>query len=155
MKYNRSNKKVIILLIVSIISMLIFANFDLTKVLRIKGIEEALYLPVPILFPLFFFFLYVNVHYLKFSYAEGKNTLQKVVFGFINIVIVIIIFTFGFEFWKLTKGDIDIAFFGVQKDAFQVTFRNLYFWVFYQTILMAYGLSVLKIMVSQPKKRIK
>tara|TARA_B100000809_G_scaffold38098_1_gene33356 strand:- start:53631 stop:54038 length:408 start_codon:yes stop_codon:yes gene_type:complete len=135
--------------------MLIFANFDLTKVLRIKGIEEALYLPVPILFPLFFFFLYVNVHYLKFSYAEGKNTLQKVVFGFINIVIVIIIFTFGFEFWKLTKGDIDIAFFGVQKDAFQVTFRNLYFWVFYQTILMAYGLSVLKIMVSQPKKRIK
>lgn len=152
MKYNRSNKKIIILLIVSIISMLIFANFDLTKELKIIGIENAFYIPVPVLFPLFFFFLYVNIHYLKFSYAEGKSYAQKAIFGTLNLAIVFTIFVFGFEFWKLTKGDVDIAFFGAQKEEFQVTFRNLYFWVFYQTLLMAYGLSILKILVSQPKK---
>lgn len=152
MNYNRTNKKIIILLIVSIISMLIFANFDLTKELRVKGIEDSFYLPVPILFPLFFIFLYVNVHYLKFSYAEGKCIVQKAAFGLLNTIITVTIFTLGFEFWKLTQGDIDVAFFGESKDAFQVTFRNLYFWVFYQSLLMAYGLSVLKIIVSKTKK---
>lgn len=154
MKYKRTNKKIVLLLIVSIVSMLIVSNFDLTKELRIKGIEEYFYLPVPILFPLFFIFLYLNVHYLKFSYAEGKNTLQKIVFGSLNVAFTIVIFIVGFEFWKLTQGDIDVAFFGETKSEFQITFRNLFFWVFYQTLLMAYGLSILKIVVSQsPKSR--
>lgn len=152
MRYKRTNKKIIILLIVSIVSMLIFSNFDLTKELRIKGVEDYFYLPVPILFPLFFVFLYLNIHYLKFCYAEGKSYLQKFIFGAINVTITISIFIIGFEFWKLTLGDIDVAFFGESTSEFRVTFRNLFFWVFYQTLLMAYGLSILKILVSQPRK---
>jgi hypothetical protein len=152
MKYNSTTKKIGFILFVSIISMLIFSNFDLTKQLNIIGIEETFYLPVPILFPLLFFFFYVNIQYLKFSYAEGKSIVEKGVFASINIMIVITIFVFGFEFWKLTKGDIDVALFGETKEGFQMTFRNLYFWVLYQTLLMGYGLSILKILVSQPKK---
>jgi hypothetical protein len=68
------------------------------------------------------------------------------------MAITVTIFIFGFEFWKLTQGDIDVAFFGEIKDAFQITFRNVFFWTFYQTLLMVYGLSVLKILVSKTKK---
>lgn len=152
MIYKRTNRKIIILLIVSIVSMLIFSDFDLTKVLHLKATEDDYYFPVPILFPLFFIFLYVNIHYLKFSYADGKSIVQKILFGSVNILITVTIFVVGFEFWKLTQGDIDVAFFGETKDAFDVTFRNLYFWVFYQSLLMAYGLSILKIIVGKGKK---
>jgi hypothetical protein len=153
MLYKRTNRKIIVLLVVSIVSMLIFANFDLTKVLKLKGIESNFYLPVPILFPLFFIFLYVNIHYIKFSYAEGKTYLQKVIYGIINVAITITIFIIGFNFWKFTDGDVDVAFFGEIKDSFELNFRNVYFWTFYQTLLMIYALSVLKILVSKlPKK---
>lgn len=151
MKYKRTNKKIIISIFVSMISMLIFSNLDLTKDLKIHGTEEIFYLPVPILFPVFFIFLYANIHYLKFSFAEGKTVFQKILFGVLNVTITITIFVIGFEFWKLTQGDIDVAFFGEQKDTFQITFRNLYFWILYQTLLMAYSLSILKIMVSKIK----
>ncbi len=152
MRYKRTNKKVIILLIVSVLSMLIFSNFDLTKELHIKGAESSFYLPVPVLFPIFFIFLYVNSHYLKFSYKEGKTILQKMIFGVLNAFITITIFILGFEFWKFTQGDIDVAFFGETKDAFSLNFRNIFFWIFYQTLFMVYGLSVLKIVVSRGKK---
>lgn len=153
MIYKRTNRKIIVLLVLSIVSMLIFANFDLTKVLKIKGIDSSFYLPVPILFPLFFVFLYTNIHYIKFSYAEGKTYIQKGIFGTINSIVTIGIFIIGFKFWKFTDGDVDVAFFGEIKDSFELNFRNIYFWTFYQTMLMIYALSVLKIMVSKlPKK---
>lgn len=152
MRYKRSNRKIIILLVVSILSMLIFANFDLTKQLHIKGVEASLYLPVPILFPLFFIFLYTNIHYLKRSYSDGKTIGEKLFFGVANVILTGTIFWFGFEFWKETQGDIDVAFFGETKNAFEVNFRNIFFWTFYQTLLMSYGLSVLKIIVSKRKK---
>lgn len=134
--------------------MLIFADFDLTKVLKLKGIETDFYLPVPILFPLFFVFLYTNIHYIKFSYAEGKTILQKAIFGILNALITITIFIIGFKFWKFTDGDVDVAFFGEIKDSFELNFRNIYFWTFYQTLMMIYALSVLKILVSKlPRKK--
>ena len=152
MRYNRTHKKTVILLLISIVSMLVFSNFDLTKELQIKGVESVVYFPVPVLFPIFFIFLYINIHYIQFSYREGKSIIQKVIFGLLNMGITISIFVMGFEFWKLTQGDIDVAFFGETKDAFKITFRNIFFWTFYQTLLMTYGLSVLKIMVSRTKK---
>lgn len=153
MLYKRTNRKIIVLLVVSIMSMLIFANFDLTKVLKIKGIETSFYLPVPILFPLLFIFLYTNIHYIKFSYGEGKTYIQKVLYGLINTIITVTIFIAGFKFWMFTDGDVDVAFFGEIKDSFELNFRNIYFWTFYQTMLMIYALSILKIVVSKlPKK---
>lgn len=147
-----SRRKITILILVSIVSMLIFTNFDLTKQIHIPLGEKDWLLPVPVLFPLLFVFLYVNIKYLKFSYAEGKNMLQKIVFGATNVIITIAIFLVGFSFWKYSQGDIDVAFFGETKKAFHLNFRNLFFWVFYQSVLMAYGVSILKIMVSRLRK---
>ncbi|MEI6864714.1 hypothetical protein [Flavicella sp.] len=152
MTKKRTPKKTTILIIISIISMLIFSNFDLTKEMLIPLGEKYWLLPVPALFPVFFLFLYINITYLKFSYAEGKNLAQKICFGLLNTAIFIFIFYIGFIFWKYSLGDIDVAFFGKVKKVFQLNFRNLFFWVFYQSIFMAYGVSILKIMVSKMKK---
>lgn len=152
MTKKRTSKKTTILIIVSIISMLIFSNFELTKEMHIPLGDQDWLLPVPALFPILFLFLYLNIAYLKFSYAEGKNLVQKIIFGVLNVGITFLIFIAGFSFWKYSQGDIDVAFFGEIKEAFDMNFRNLFFWVFYQSILMAYGLSVLKIMVSKMKK---
>ncbi|WP_139958939.1 hypothetical protein [Flavicella sediminum] len=153
MIYKRTNRKIIALLIVSVMSMLIISDFDLTKILQLKGVAGNYYLPVPIVFPVLFLFLYLNLHYIKFSFAEGKTIAQKIFFGLLNFAITIFIFVVGFKFWKHTSGDVDVAFFGEAKDAFELTFRNIFFWTFYQTLMMAYGLSILKIMVSRlPKK---
>lgn len=132
--------------------MLIFSNFDLTKTIHIPLGNKDWLLPVPILFPLLFVFLFINIKYLKFSYAEGKTISQKIIFGMLNIIITVSIFLLGFSFWKYSQGDIDVAFFGETKKAFDLNFRNLFFWVFYQSVLMAYGLSILKIMVSKIRK---
>ena len=147
-----SRKKITILILISVVSMLIFANFDLTKELHIPIGDKTWLLPVPALFPILFLFLFINIKYLKFSYAEGKNLMQKIVFGALNLGVTISFFILGFVFWKYTQGDIDVAFFGATKKAFHLNFRNLYFWVFYQSVLMAYGLSILKILVSRMKK---
>lgn len=153
MLYQASHRKIVVLLGVSILSMLVFSNFDLTKSLSFTWNENAYFLPVPVLFPVLYVFLYANLHYLKFSYAEGKNIPQKLFFGLLNAAITIAIFFTGFEFWKVTQGDVDVAFFGETKDAFELTFRNIYFWTLYQTLLLVYAVSVLKIMVSRlPKK---
>jgi hypothetical protein len=152
MTEKRTSKKITILIIVSIMSMLIFSNFDLTKEIHIPIDEKAWLLPVPVLFPLLFLFLYGNIEYLKFSYAEGKNLSKKIFFGLLNFGLFILIFSAGFSFWKYSLGDIDVFFIGESKSEFQLNFRNLFFWVFYQTILMAYGLSILKILVSRMKK---
>ena len=135
------------------VSMLVFANFDLTKQIYIPVGANSWLLPVPVLFPLLFLFLFLNVTYLKFSYAEGKTYVEKVLFAIVNSALTILIFILGFTFWKYSKGDVDIAFFGQVKKEFHLNFRNLYFWVFYQSIFMAYGLSILKIIVSRVKKQ--
>lgn len=147
-----SRKKITILIIVSVVSMLIFANFDLTKELHIPIGEKDWFVPVSVLFPVLFLFLFVNIKYLNFSYAEGKTLIQKIVFAVLNMVISISIFLAGFTFWKYSHGDIDVAFFGASKTEFDLNFRNLFFWVFYQSILMTYGVSILKILVSRIKK---
>jgi hypothetical protein len=153
MLYQTNHRNIVVLLILSILSMLVFANFDLTKSLCFSWNENSWSLPVPILFPVFYVFLCANIHYLKFSYAEGKNIPQKLFFGFLNSAITITIFIAGFEFWKRTQGDVDVAFFRETKNAFELTFRNIYFWTCYQTLLLVYAVSVLKIMVSRlPKK---
>lgn len=147
-----SRKKITILIIVSVLSMLIFSNFDLTKELHIPLGDKNWMIPVSVLFPILFVFLYVNAKYLKFSYAEGKTLIQKIIFGVLNFMITISVFLAGFTFWKFSHGDIDVAFFGETKDSFDLNFRNLFFWVVYQSILMAYGISILKILVSKMKK---
>ncbi|WP_152286960.1 hypothetical protein [Flavicella marina] len=152
MKEKRTPKKMAILIIVSIVLLLIFTNFDLTKELLIKGENSNYLIPVTILFPILFVFLYANILYLKFSFKEGKTLIQKIIYGLINVSITAMIFGVGFQFWKYSQGDIDVAFNGEVKKAFELNFRNLFFWVFYQSILMAYGLSILKIGVSKMKK---
>jgi hypothetical protein len=138
---------------VSVLSILVLSDFDLTKRFSVVWGQNTNFITVSALIPLFFVFLYFNIQYLKFSYAEGKNLLQKLFFGVLNFFITIGVFVVGFEFWKRTQGDVDVAFFGETKDAFELTFRNIYFWTFYQTLLLVYGVSVLKIMVSKlPKK---
>lgn len=153
MFYKTNHRKILILLIVSVLSILVLSDFDLTKRLSVVWGQNTHFISVSALIPLFFVFLYFNIQYLKFSYAEGKNVLQKLCFGALNFLITIGVFVLGFEFWKRTQGDVDVAFFGKTKDAFELTFRNIYFWTFYQTLLLVYGVSVLKIMVSKlPKK---
>jgi len=152
MTKKRTSKKTTILIIVSVISMLIFSNFDLTKEIHIPIGEKVWLLPVPVLFPLLFLFLYVNIEYLKFSYAEGKTLTEKIMYSMLNFCFFLFIFITGFTFWKYSLGDIDVFFKGEFKSEFQLNFRNLFFWVFYQTLLMVYGLSVLKILVSRMKK---
>jgi hypothetical protein len=138
---------------VSVLSILVLSDFDLTKRFSVVWGQNTNFITVSALIPLFFVFLYFNIQYLKFSYAEGKNLLQKLCFGVLNFFITIGVFVVGFEFWKRTQGDVDVAFFDETKDAFELTFRNIYFWTFYQTLLLVYGVSVLKIMVSKlPKK---
>lgn len=144
-----TGKNITILILVCVVSMLIFSNFDLTKELHITIGEELWLFPVPVLFPLLFMFLLFNISYLKFSFAEGKTLFQKLLFGTLNIIITSFIFILGFTFWKYSQGDIDVAFFGGVKKAFHLNLRNLYFWVFYQSLLMVYGFSVLKIIVSK------
>ncbi len=153
MSFKKTPKKITILLLLAIVSLLVFSNFDLTKEIQIPKKEGAYYFPVTVLFPVFFVFLYANIHYLKFSFQEGKTVVQKAIFGFLNIGITLLVFIGGFYFWQFTKGDIDVAFFGETKHPFQLNFRNIYFWVLYQTLLMAYGLSVLKIIVSKGKRQ--
>jgi hypothetical protein len=152
MTKKRTSKKTTILIIVTVISILIFSNFDLTKEIHVPIGQNVWLLPVPVLFPLLFLFLYVNIEYLKFSYAEGKTLIEKIIFGMLNFGFFLIIFMTGFTFWKYSLGDIDVFFKGNLKSEFQLNFRNLFFWVFYQTLLMVYGLSVLKILVSKMKK---
>lgn len=152
MSARRTPRKITILLIIAIVSLLVFANFDLTKEIQIPSENGAFYFPVTVAFPVFFVFLYANIHYLKFSFTGGKSLLQKGVFAILNAVITILLFISGFYFWKFTEGDIDVAFFGETKHPFQLNFRNIYFWVLYQTLLMGYGLSVLKIIVSKGKR---
>lgn len=152
MTKKRTSKKITILIIVSVISLLIFSDFDISKDLHIPTNNGDWLLPVPVLFPLFFLFLYGNIYYLKFSYAEGKTIVQKIIFGLINIFITASIFMLGFSFWKFSQGDIDVFFSGATKKAFHLNFRNIFFWVFYQSLLMTYGLSILKILVSRVKK---
>ena len=41
----------------------------------------------------------------------------KKYFGCFNIGITVLVFIVGFDFWKLTQGDIDVAFFGETKTA--------------------------------------
>jgi hypothetical protein len=132
--------------------MLIFSNFDLTKEINVPLGKKDWLLPVPVLFPLLFLFLYGNIEYLKFSYAEGKTLIEKIFYGLLNFGVCLLIFMTGFAFWKYSQGDIDMLFTGESKNAFQLNFRNLFFWVLYQSILMAYGLSILKILVSRMKK---
>jgi hypothetical protein len=153
MFYKTNQRKILILLIVSVLSILVLSDFDLTKRLSVEWGQNTYFITVSAFIPLFFIFLYFNTQYLKFSYAEGKNVLQKLCFGVLNFLITIGVFVLGFEFWKRTQGDVDVAFFSETKDAFELTFRNIYFWTFYQTLLLVYGVSVLKIMVSRlPKK---
>ena len=153
MFYKTNQRKIVLLLIVSVLSILVLSDFDLTKRFSVVWGQNTNFITVSALIPLFFVFLYFNIQYLKFSYAEGKNLLQKLCFGVLNFFITIGVFVVGFEFWKRTQGDVDVAFFGETKDAFELTFRNIYFWTFYQTLLLVYGVSVLKIMVSKlPKK---
>lgn len=153
MNLKRTPRKITILLLIAIISLLVFSNFDLTKEIQIPADTGAVYFPVTVIFPVFFVFLYANIHYLKFSFQEGKSLLEKSIFAILNSGITVLLFIGGFYFWKFTEGDIDVAFFGETKHPFELNFRNIYFWVLYQTLLMAYGLSVLKILVSKGKKR--
>ena len=153
MLYKTKRLRVHILLSVSVLSVLILSDFDVTKSLAIFWNQNPYSMKAFLVIPFFFIFLYVNVQYLKFSYAEGKNILQKLVFATLNSSITIGVFVLGFEFWKRTQGDVDVAFFGASKEGFELTFRNIYFWTCYQTLLLVYGVSVLKIMVSRlPKK---
>jgi hypothetical protein len=152
LRIKKGNQKNILLFIGTLVFLLVICEFDLGKELVVKLGNETLYLPIPVLFPILFVFSYANILYLRFCFSEGWTLLQKLVLGLLNSGFVLLIFKGGFELWKTTQGDIDAVFFAANKVAFQLTFRSVAFWVMYQTLLMVYGLSVLKIIVSPRKK---
>lgn len=152
LRIKKGNQKNILLFFSTLIFLLVICDFDLEKRLVVNFASRKLYLPIPVLFPILFVFSYANFLYLRFCFSEGWSLLQKLMLGLVNTGFVLLIFTGGFELWKSTQGDIDAVFFEANKVAFQLTFRSVAFWVMYQTLLMAYGLSVLKIIVSPRKK---
>jgi len=152
MTKKRISKKTVILWIASLLSILILSNFSLTKEIYIAYAATGFLVPSFILLPLLYLFFYGNIAYLQFSYAEGKTLVEKILYAILNTGIFMLIFKAGFEFYSYSHGNMDIIFKGESKNVFQLNFRNLFFWVIYQSIWLAYGFSVLKILVSRTKK---
>lgn len=144
--------KIVVLAVFSVFLVLLFSNFNPLLFVEIPWNTSFLSFPILGFLPLFFGFIYANIYYVPFSYADGKKTIQKILVASLNGLITFLLFVGGFQFWKLTGGNTDVFFLNASEKSFQFTFRNLLFWIIYQSLMMIYFFSILKILVSQPKK---
>lgn len=151
MKKTIDYKKTLGSLLLAIALIAIFSNFDLTKEFQMIVKNKRVHFPAYGLILPMFLIARLNFFYIGFSYAEGKSIFQKIVFGTLNTFLTGTLFMGGFHFWKYSNGSVDVLF-GLTKRGFDLNFRNLLFWVLFQSLLLAYGLSILKIVVSKIKK---
>lgn len=147
-----SKKEWLFLVLFSFLLALIFIDFQPLDFMRFQIGSHAVQVPAIILFPLLFFFSALQLPYIKFVYADGKSIAQKIIFFLINTYLTYLIFTGGFWVWKCCNGNITTLFFGGVKYDFVINTGNVLFWVLYQTILIVYAFSLLKILVSRTKK---
>ena len=147
-----SKREWIIMVLFSLLLALIFIDFQLLAFTGFQIGEHTVKVPVLLLFPLLFVFSVLQLPYIKFVYAEGKSIAQKIIFFLLNAYLTYLIFTGGFWIWKFCNGNIKTLFFGGVKYDFVLNTGNILFWVLYQTILIVYAFSLLKILVSRAKK---
>jgi len=147
-----SKKEWLFIVLFSLLLGLVFIDFQPLAFMRFQIGGHAVQVPALLLFPLIFVFSALQLPYIKFVYAEGKSIAQKILFFLLNAYLTYLIFTGGFWVWKCCNGNIKTLFFGGVKYDFMINTGNVLFWVLYQTILIVYAFSLLKILISRTKK---
>lgn len=133
-------KNSVIAVLLSVFTVLFLSNFKLLN---------TLYLMPNIfwVFPLFCFY-FLSVWYFLTAFKTNLKTIQKVLRIIVGGLGFVLLLYVGFSVWKINQGNIFLD----RQDAFQLNFKNIFFWIVYQSYLLLFLFSSFKQLVTIDQK---
>lgn len=73
----------------------------------------------------------------------------KVLLMLVNVVLIFLLLKTGFQIWKVNQGNILMA----EIQAFKISFKNVWFWVLFQSYILLLFFSAFKLLVTIDQKK--
>lgn len=133
-------KNSIIAAILSLITLFVISDLDL--------FETLFWFPNFLwILPLYLFFK-ISVYYFTTLFTGKGSVVLKISMLFLNLLLIVFLLKTGFGIWKVNNGNILLS----DVKPFQITLKNIWFWVVFQSYLLLFFLSGFKLLVTIDQK---
>lgn len=133
-------KNSIIAAILSLITLVVLSDFNF--------FESLIWMPNFLwILPLYLFFR-ISVYYFLLAFECKQKMPLKIAMIVLNLCFIGLLLKIGFQIFKINNGNILMGEF----TAFQMTLKNIWFWVVFQSYLLLLLFSAFKILVTIDQK---
>lgn len=133
-------KNSIIAAVLSLLTLLLISEFDF--------FNSLLWMPNFIwILPLYLLFR-VSVYYFKMVFTGKLSVSLKIGVIVLNVSLGILLLYLGFQLWKINSGNILSS----QVKPFEITLKNTWFWIVFQSYLILFFFSAFKQLVTIDQK---